>query len=359
MVVAPTENATCQRRPDITSASRVLLRQSQGADGRDFSAPLALTSIPPLPLACPRLNGPTARLGPGQPSTLEQLGLEATACDQQLMELEVAQHVGADKYERSADRSGERNGYRDRNWDTRVGSIELRVPRVRDGGYYPALLEPRRRGERALVAVVQETYVNGVSTRRVDDLVKALGINSMSKSHVSRLCQALDTEAERFRTRKLDGGYAYCQLDATFVKVRQDHRVVSMAIVIAVGVNQYGQREVLGLDVGPSEDGAFWHAFLRGLVARGLSGVKLVTSDPHEGLKAAIAAVLQGSSWQRCRTPFHEERLGTRAKRCAANGRRDDPNRLLPARCGQCPIDLATSGGWVSTALAQARSPPR
>src|ERR1051325_10460851 len=169
---------------------------------------------------------------------------------QELMEIEVAQHVGAEKYERGIERTGERNGYRDRAWDTRVGSIELRVPRVRDGGYYPALLEPRRRGERALVAVVQEAYVNGVSTRRVDDLVKALSINGVSKSQVSRLCQALDTEVERFRTRKLEGTFAYVQLDATFVKVRQDHRVVSMAIVIAVGVNQDGQREVLGLDVG-------------------------------------------------------------------------------------------------------------
>jgi transposase-like protein len=217
-------------------------------------------------------------------------------------QLEVVQHVGAEKYERASNRTGERNGYRDRNWDTRVGSIELRVPRVRDGGYYPALLEPRRRGERALVAVVQEAYVNGVSTRRVDDLVKALGMTGMSKSQVSRLCQTLDSEVERFRTRRLDGTYAYVQLDATFVKVRQEHRVVSMAEVIAVGVNQDGQREVLGLDVGPSEDGAFWLAFLRSLVARGLSGVKLVTSDAHEGLKAAISSVLQGASWQRCRT---------------------------------------------------------
>src|SRR4030088_499873 len=221
---------------------------------------------------------------------------------QKLMELEVAQHVGAEKYERVADRNGERNGYRDRTWDTRVGSIELRVPRVRDGGYYPALLEPGRRGERALVSVVQEAYVQGVSTRRVDDLVKALGMNGISKSQVSRLCQALDTEVERFRTRKLDGPYPFCWLDATFLKVRHEHRGVSMAVVIAVGVNCDGQREVLGLDVGPSEDGAFWLAFLRSLVARGLSGVQLVTSDSHQGLRAAIAAVLQGSSWQRCRT---------------------------------------------------------
>src|SRR5207245_4159077 len=159
--------------------------------------------------------------------------------------------------ERATDRNGERNGYRDRAWDTRVGSIELRVPRVRDGGYYPALLEPRRRGERALVAVVQEAYVQGISTRRVDDLVKALGMSGISKSQVSRLCQALDTEVERFRTRKLDGPYPFCWLDATFLKVRQEHRVVSMAVVIAVAVKQDGQRGVRGLDVGPGEVGAF------------------------------------------------------------------------------------------------------
>jgi putative transposase len=228
---------------------------------------------------------------------------------QEVMEIEVAQHLGAERYERAAERSGERNGYRDRTWDTRVGSLELRVPRVRDGGYYPSLLEPRRRGERALVAVVQEAYVQGVSTRRVDELVKALGMSGISKSQVSRLCQALDAEVERFRTRPLEGPYPVCWLDATFLKVRQEHRVVGMAVVIAVGVNREGQREVLGVDVGPSEDGAFWLAFLRGLVARGLSGVKLVTSDSHQGLKGAIAAVLQGASWQRCRTHFMRNAL--------------------------------------------------
>jgi transposase-like protein len=228
---------------------------------------------------------------------------------QEVMEIEVAQHLGAERYERAADRSGERNGYRDRTWDTRAGSIELRVPRVRDGGYYPALLEPRRRGERALVTVVQEAYVHGVSTRRVDDLVKALGMSGISKSQVSRVCQALDGEVERFRTRPLDGPYPVCWLDATFLKVRQEHRVVSMAVVIAVGVNRDGQREVLGVDVGPSEDGAFWLVFLRGLVARGLRGVKLVTSDSHQGLKSAIAAVLHGASWQRCRTHFMRNAL--------------------------------------------------
>jgi putative transposase len=223
---------------------------------------------------------------------------------QALMEVEVAQHIGAERYERSGERNGQRNGYRDRTWDTRVGTLDLKVPRVRDGSYYPSLLEPRKRAERALVAVVREAYVQGVSTRRVDNLVKALGLEGISRSQVSRLCEELDTEVERFRQRKLEGAYPFVWLDATFVKVRQDHRVVSMAIVIAIGVNADGQREVLGLDVGPSEDGAFWHAFLRSLVARGLSGVKLVTSDAHQGLKGAIAAVLQGASWQRCRTHF-------------------------------------------------------
>jgi len=228
---------------------------------------------------------------------------------QALMEVEVAQHIGAERYERSGERNGQRNGYRDRTWDTRVGTLDLKVPRVRDGSYFPSLLEPRKRAERALVAVVREAYVQGVSTRRVDDLVKALGLDGISRSQVSRLCEELDTEVERFRQRKLEGAYPFLWLDATFVKVRHDHRVVSMAIVIAIGVNADGQREVLGLDVGPSEDGAFWHAFLRSLVARGLSGVNLVTSDAHEGLKGAIAAVLQGASWQRCRTHFMRNAL--------------------------------------------------
>ena len=205
--------------------------------------------------------------------------------------------------------NGQRNGDRERTWDTRVGTLDLKVPRVRDGSYFPSLLEPRKRAERALVAVVREAYVQGVSTRRVDDLVKALGLDGISRSQVSRLCEELDTEVERFRQRKLEGSYPFLWLDATFVKVRHDHRVVSMAIVIAIGVNADGQREVLGLDVGPSEDGAFWHAFLRSLVARGLSGVNLVTSDAHEGLKGAIAAVLQGASWQRCRTRFMRNAL--------------------------------------------------
>src|SRR5689334_13682423 len=219
---------------------------------------------------------------------------------QELMELELAEHLGAERHERTPERSGYRNGYRERPWDTRVGSIELQVPRVRDGTFFSSLLEPRRRAEKGLVAVVQEAYVQGISTRRVDDLVQALGMQGISKSQVSRLCAELDKEVQRFRGRKLDGPYPYVWLDATFVKVREHGRVVSQAIVIAMAVTANGEREVLGLDVGPSESGAFWLAFLRDLTARGLSGVKLVTSDAHAGLKAAIGSVLQGVSWQRC-----------------------------------------------------------
>lgn len=228
---------------------------------------------------------------------------------QELMELEVSQHLGASRYERSSERRGHRNGTRERPWDTRVGSITLQVPRVRDNTYFPSLLEPRKRAEKALVAVVQEAYVQGVSTRRVDELVQALGMAGISKSQVSRLCQELDAEVERFRSRKLDGPYPYVWLDATFIKMRCEGRVISMAIVLAVGVNAAGEREILGFDVGPSEDGSFWLGFLRGLVARGLSGVHLVISDAHEGLKGAIAAVLQGTSWQRCRVHFMRNAL--------------------------------------------------
>jgi putative transposase len=229
---------------------------------------------------------------------------------EELMEMELAEHVGAERHERTADRTGYRNGYRDRPWDTRVGTIELKVPRVRDGSFFPSLLEPRRRAERALVAVVQEAYLQGVSTRRVDDLVQALGMQGISKSQVSRMCAELDKEVERFRTRKLEGPYPYVWLDGTFVKVRDNGRVVSQAIVIAIAVTTSGEREVLGMDVGPSESGAFWLAFLRDLTARGLNGVKLVISDAHGGLKAAIGSVLQGASWQRCRVHFMRDALG-------------------------------------------------
>jgi len=228
---------------------------------------------------------------------------------QALMDIEVSQHVGAEKNERTPERSGHRNGYRSRQWDTRVGSVELQVPRVRDGSFFPSLLEPRRRAERALVGVIQEAYVQGVSTRRVDELVKALGMTGISKSQVSRLCEDLDSEVERFKNRCLSEEYPYVWLDATFLKVRQEGRVVSTAVVIAIGVTATGEREVLGLDVGPSEDGGFWLQFLRSLVSRGLKGVRLVTSDSHRGLKEAIAATLSGVCWQRCRVHFMRNAL--------------------------------------------------
>jgi putative transposase len=219
------------------------------------------------------------------------------ALSQAIMEMEVEEHIGATRHERTEERSGHRNGYRV-------------VPRVRDSSYFPSLLEPRRRAERALSAVVQEAYVHGLSTRKVDELVKALGMGGISKSRVSTLCEELDEEVERFRGRPLEGAYPYVWIDATYVKARQDGRVVSVAVVIAVGVKgETGEREVLGLDVGPSEDGAFWSAFLRSLVARGLSGVRLVTSDIHRGLKSAIEKVLQGASWQRCRVHFMRNAL--------------------------------------------------
>ncbi len=227
------------------------------------------------------------------------------------MEMEVEQHIGAGRHERVPERTGYRNGYRQRSWDTRVGTVELSVPRVRDSSYFPSLLEPRRRAERALSAVVQEAYVHGVSTRKVDELVKALGMTGISKSRVSELCEELDEEVERFRNRPLvEGSYPYVWLDATYLKARQDGRVGSTAVVIAVGVKaETGEREVLGLDVGPSEDGAFWASFLRSLVVRGLSGVQLVTSDAHRGLKGAIETILVGASWQRCRVHFMRKTL--------------------------------------------------
>ena len=242
---------------------------------------------------------------------------------QALMEVEVTQQVGARRYERTSERTGERNGSRDRRWDTRVGSISLRVPRMREGSYVPSLLEPRRRAERALVAVVQEAYVQGVSTRRVDELAQTLGLNGISKSQVSLLCQELDSEVERFRSRPLgEAVYPYVWLDATYVKARTNGRVAGQAVVIAIGLNAAtGQREVLGVDVGvdvgPSEDRTFWLAFLRGLVARGLGGVQLVVSDAHEGLKGAIGAVLVGASWQRCRVHFVRNALALVPKSAA------------------------------------------
>ena len=230
---------------------------------------------------------------------------------QALMETEVAGLIGADRHERSADRTAYRNGYRTRTWDTRVGTIELAIPKVRPGTYFPSLLEPRRRAEQALLAVVQEAYVHGVSTRKVDDLLKGLGLDGISKSEVSRMCSELDPLVEAFRTRPLTGEHPYLWVDATYHKVRVDGRVTNQATVVAVAVTQEGERQVLGVDVGPSEDRAFWTAFLRSLVKRGLRGVRLVISDAHEGLKQAIATVLSGATWQRCRVHFMRNLLAT------------------------------------------------
>lgn len=223
---------------------------------------------------------------------------------QQLIELEVSEVVGAQRYERTETRRTYRNGYRSRRWDTRVGTLELAIPKLRQGSYFPSFLEPRRRLERALLAVVQEAYVLGVSTRKVDELVQALGLEGLSKSEVSRICAELDRQMERFRQRPLEGEYPYVWLDAKGVKSRMDGRVVSVAAVIAVGVRETGEREVLGFDVGAAETYEFWLEFLRGLVARGLKGVRLVISDAHQGLKRAIGEVLAGAAWQRCRVHF-------------------------------------------------------
>ena len=223
---------------------------------------------------------------------------------QELMELEVSRKIGAQRHERTAERVTYRNGYRHRTWDTRVGTIDLRIPKLRQGSYFPSLLEPRRRAEKALVAVVQEAYIHGVSTRKVDELVQSLGMTGISKSEVSRLCSELDELVEAFRHRPLTNRYPYVWLDAKYIKGRESGRVLSMALVVAVGVTSSGDREVLGLDVGLTEDGPFWTEFLRDLVRRGLSDVRLVISDAHEGLKEAITRVLGRSSWQRCRVHF-------------------------------------------------------
>jgi len=230
---------------------------------------------------------------------------------QALMESEVAGLIGAERHERTGDRTAYRNGARTRTWDTRMGTIELAIPKIRPGTYFPSLLHPRRRAEQALLAVVQEAYVHGVSTRKVDDLVRALGVDGISKSEVSRICGELDTAVTAFRTRPIVGEHRYVWLDATYHKVRVDGRVISQATVVAVGVTSEGERQVLGVDVGPSEERAFWSAFLRSLVKRGLHGVRLVISDAHEGLKHAISAVLSGATWQRCRVHFMRNLLAT------------------------------------------------
>jgi putative transposase len=227
----------------------------------------------------------------------------------ELMELEVSELIGAERGERRPqDRATHRNGYRARRWDTRAGEIELRIPKIRQGSYFPSILEPRRRSEQALLSVVQQAYVCGVSTRRVDQLVESLGLR-ISKSEVSRVCLALDEHVEAFRTRPLEGRYPYLFLDAKVEKVRDGGRVVNKALVIAHGVHETGRREILSIDVGEAETEAFWTDFLRGLIKRGLVGVQLAISDAHAGLKAAIAKVL-GCAWQRCTVHFLRDCFG-------------------------------------------------
>ena len=232
---------------------------------------------------------------------------------QRLMELETEGLCGAGHGERSPERINQRNGYRDREWQTRVGTVELRIPKLRKGSYFPTFLEPRRLAEKALTAVIQEAYVQGISTRSVDDLVRSLGLEGVSKSQVSRLCGEIDERVRTFLNRPIEGEWPYIWLDATYVKARRDHHIVSVAVIVAVGVNTDGRREVLGMTVGHSEAETFWIEFLRSLARRGLRGVKLVVSDAHEGLKAAIAKVLN-ATWQRCRVHFMRNALAYAGK---------------------------------------------
>jgi transposase-like protein len=262
---------------------------------------------------------------------------------ERLMEIEVGGLTGAGYGEKSPTRLAQRNGHRERDWHTRAGTVELRIPKLRKGSYFPGFLEPRRMAEKALTAVIQEAYIQGISTRSVDDLVKALGMEGISKSQVSRLCEEIDERVSAFLDRPIEGDWPYLWIDATYVKVRQNGRIVSVAVIVAVGVNSDGRREVLGMDIGASEAEPFWTAFLRKLARRGLRGVKLVISDAHEGIKAAVSKLLC-ASWQRCRVHFMRNALAHAGK----SGRRVVSAFIATAFAQETPE--AASQQWRSVA---------
>ena len=275
-----------------------------------------------------------------------------------IMYAEVSAQIGAERGDRNPERVTYRNGYRSRTWDTRVGTMELHIPKLREGSYFPSRLEPRRRSEKALLSVIQQAYVEGVSTRRVDDLIRSLGCDGISSSQVSRICQDLDEVVESFLGRSLDGGpYPYVWLDGLTQKVREEGRIVNVCVVVATGVNADGQREVLGMDVGSSEDGAFWLSFLRSLTARGLSGVELVTSDAHQGLKQAIAAVFAGASWSASggTHPLHDQPADPGAQARAVRRGHHGAHHLPAAFANGGPRPTGTGGGAAPVTLSHRR----
>src|SRR6201996_1541128 len=279
----------------------------------------------------------------------EMIGFAA----QRLMELEVAGLAGAGYGEKSPERLVQRNGYHDRDWETRAGTVELRIPKLRKGSYFPGFLEPRRMAEKALTAVIQEAYIQGISTRSVDELVKAMGMSGISKSQVSRLCEEIDQRVKAFLDRPIEGDWPYLWIDATYVKVRQEGRIVPVAVIVAVGVNADGRREILGLDVGHSEAEPFWTGFLRKLARRGLRGVKLVISDAHDSIKAAVSKVLN-ATWQRCRVHFMRNVPPGKTRRLRLHR-----HRLRPRRCRSGQSPMAPRRRPVAAEIAKARRLPR